>query len=193
MAGDRSRSLRALRSHSLHLVPWGEDLVKDQMPGWPCLFLLSLPPLTFHLRGGTHRSHTFMVRSPLCWEKGGESVLRHLTRLCPLPSPLLSVRPSPAASCFSSPALAAPSPPADLLHGASLPFRTGTSQRLPSAFHPLCLEPSTVDHVYSHGFHLNPNTNGFHIRSPCVLPSTCDTFFIAFPSDISNQALLWLP
>lgn len=73
VAGDRSRSLRALRSHSLHLVPWGEELVKDQMPGRPCLFLLSLPPLTFHLRGGTHRSHTFMVRSPLCWEKGGES------------------------------------------------------------------------------------------------------------------------
>lgn len=71
VAGDRSRSLRSL-TKSLYLVQWGEELVKDQMSGWPCLFLLSLPPLTFYLRGGMHQSHTFMVRSPLCWDEGGE-------------------------------------------------------------------------------------------------------------------------
>lgn len=92
VAGDRSRSLRALRSHSLHLVPWGEELVKDQMPGRPCLFLLSLPPLTFHLRGGTHRSvsHLHGEEPPLLGKRRGVSPPASDTTVSP---------PLPAALC----------------------------------------------------------------------------------------------
>lgn len=103
-------------------------------------------------------------------EKEGRRVPWHLIGLCPLACRLLVLLPC-SGCCL----------PAYLLHGSSLPFRAGTSQPLPSAFHPLCLECSTVDHVHSHGFNLNVNTSDFQICSPLALPSTCDTFFYSFP------------
>lgn len=57
------------------------------------------------------------------------------------------------------------------------PHRAGTSLGLSSAFCPLFLEPSTVDCIYCHGFHLSLNTGDFQICSPFAYWSPCDTFY----------------
>lgn len=44
------------------------------------------------------------------------------------------------------------------------PLSARTSQAL--SFHPLFLEPSTVDHIYSHDFNLSLNPGDFQIYSP---------------------------
>lgn len=162
MAGGRIRLAGAWRPHSA-LEP-GPVKIQGAKLGGPRFLFLPLLPLTFCLRGKAHRSHTLLVRSPLYYKKVGGLSPQHPDVIpCPCPSCSLGSSHFHLLVFFylSDCSFTAP------------PWLLTALQSLSLAFGPLILEHSTVDHVYFHGFSLNPNSGDFYICSLLAFRSSC--------------------